>query len=109
MVLKSLFLILTLFLVSCSSGKAKEYEFEEEEQVIEPKSLYLVHCESCHGLDGKKGTSGAADLSKSKINDQEILYVIENGNNKGMMPYKNLITSKEERLSLVEFVKTLRK
>ncbi len=97
-----------LQLVSCSGSKSENYQ-EEEEIVVDAKSLYVIHCESCHGLDGKKGTSGAADLSISTLEDKQILSVIENGNNKGMMPYKELITKKEERLSLVDYVKTLRK
>jgi mono/diheme cytochrome c family protein len=109
MVLKKIVVIVcVLQLFSCTGSKSENYQVEEE-IVVDAKSLYVIHCESCHGLDGKKGTSGAADLSISKLDDKQILSVIENGNNKGMMPYKNVISSKKERLSLVEFVKTLRK
>jgi mono/diheme cytochrome c family protein len=110
MVLKSLLIVfLTSIFISCSGNNTKTIESEEDEPVVEVKSLYVIHCESCHGLEGNKGISGAADLSKSKLSDAQILDVIENGNKKGMMPYKDLISNKNERLSLVEFVKTLRK
>lgn len=101
-----------ILLFSCSPSKGKTEFYEENlkgETVVDVESLYILHCESCHGLDGKKGISGAADLSKSKFSDKEIIHVIENGNNKGMMPYKEIIPSKNERISLMEFVKNLRK
>lgn len=75
----------------------------------DPKNLYILHCESCHGVDGKKGNSGAADLSASKLKDEEIKKMILNGNDKGMMPYKDIITSDQEVDLLVDYVKTLRK
>lgn len=53
--------------------------------------------------------SGAADLSTSKFTDEQIREVILNGNDKGMMPYKDIITNEVERNALVEYVKTLRK
>jgi hypothetical protein len=60
-------------------------------------------------LDGKKGSSGAANLAISKLSDAEIKNVISNGNEKGMMPYKDIITNEKDLNGLVEFVKTLRK
>ncbi|MES2587834.1 MAG: cytochrome c [Bacteroidota bacterium] len=101
---------MSLSLVSCTSSKTESIDENSDENIeVDAKSLYVLHCESCHGLDGKRGTSGAADLSKSTFSDKEILHVIENGNDKGMMPYKELISSKNERNSLMEYVKTLRK
>ena len=74
-----------------------------------PRGLYAIHCDACHGMDGKKGVSGAADLSLSKLSDNEIKNTIKNGNNKGMMPFKDMITNPKDIDSLVEYVKKLRK
>ena len=73
------------------------------------KNLYILHCESCHGIDGTKKFADAADLSKSTLTDTQIRQMILDGNDKGMMPYKDIITSEEERAALIEFVKSLRK
>jgi mono/diheme cytochrome c family protein len=103
---------LPLLLLSCGSGEAevKQREQQEEQQepmtVDEARDLFIRHCESCHGIDGKKQLSGAADLSKTTKSDAEILHTIINGNDKGMMPYGDLLTDREET-GLVGYVKTL--
>lgn len=109
MVLKSFAFGTLLFLVSCGAGEVKSVENTEDVASVEPKSLYILHCEACHGLDGKKGSSGAANLAISKLSDAEIKKVILNGNEKGMMPYKDIITNDRDVNGLVDFVKTLRK
>lgn len=110
MVLRFLSLSFLLFLFSCSTGSVSESNSHEEKQEsVEPKSLYVLHCESCHGMDGAKGLSDAADLSKSVLEDSKIKHVILNGNEKGMMPYKDLITNPTDVDNLVQYVKTLRK
>lgn len=109
MVLRIVCIFVVLSLISCS-GNADSSDFvEEEKKPVEAKTLYILHCESCHGLEGNKGVSGAANLQKSTLSDQEIEATIKNGNDKGMMPYKDIITGKGEISSLMEYVKTLRK
>ncbi len=98
-------------LSSCGEDpKSKTVRWDETEtqQAVDPMSTYMINCSSCHGEDGKLGASQAADLSKSTINDKEILEMINKGNDKGMMPYEDVI-SLEERKALVPFVKALRK
>lgn len=102
-------LFLLLFLFSCSTKEGNEKYEVSEEKPVEPKNLFILHCESCHGLEGNKGLSGAADLQKSKLTLSEIETVIKNGNDKGMMPYKDIITGRGEISSLAEYVQTLRK
>jgi mono/diheme cytochrome c family protein len=113
MVLKlALICSLSLIVLSCGSGKAEVEVREKQEKELEPmtpdeaKNLFILHCESCHGIDGKKQLSGAADLSVSTKTDAEMLQTILKGNDKGMMPYDDLLTKREET-GLVEFVKTL--
>lgn len=109
MVLKLFSLLLLVFCFSCNSSTETSLVTESEHEVVDAKTLYMIHCESCHGMDGKKGISGAADLSVSTLKSTEIIHVIKNGNEKGMMPYKDLIQHEEEISSLAEYVKNLRK
>lgn len=103
---------LLLVLGSCGDDAKTVEATEQAEELMEPmtadeaKDLYIRHCESCHGMDGTKQVSGAADLSKSTKTDDQILQMILKGNDKGMMPYDELLTDREEK-GLVEFVKTL--
>lgn len=82
---------------------------EAEVSADEARALYVLHCEACHGMDGKKGNSNAADLSVSELDDQKIKSVILNGNDEGMMPFKDVITSDKQVNAIVEYVKKLRK
>lgn len=107
------FLILLVFglvVISCSGNNQSTISSETRESApTNPQALYAIHCDACHGADGKKGVSGAADLSKSSLSDKEIENTIKNGNEKGMMPFKDMITNPKDIKGLIEFVKTLRK
>jgi len=111
MVLKVFFIALVVLplLSSCTTNSSKNnFEQTSPTTKINAKALYTLHCEACHGMDGAKGISGAANLKISKITDSQIQYTIENGNEKGMMPFKDIIQSKTEIDALVTFVKSLR-
>jgi mono/diheme cytochrome c family protein len=111
MVLKGFFIALVVLPVisSCTTNSSKtNFEQTSPTTEINAKALYTLHCEACHGMDGTKGISGAANLKISKITDSQIQYTIENGNEKGMMPFKDIISSKKEIDALVIFVKSLR-
>lgn len=102
---------IVLLAASCGQGtKTETVSTEESVNSTQPdaRTIYVVNCSSCHGEDGKLGASQAADLSKSTLSDAEILEMINKGNDKGMMPYEDILTL-EERKSIVEFVKSLRK
>lgn len=115
MVLRKLtLLLLPAIVMSCGSGSSEPVRSENPIDNSEPvgleeaKDLFVLQCASCHGMDGKLGSSGAADLSVSKMDDAAILKTIMDGNDKGMMPYRDLLTPGEAD-GLVVFVKTLRK
>lgn len=102
---------LILCLASCGEekkGKTNNWDETESNEPVDARAVYLINCSSCHGEDGKLGASQAADLSLSKLEDKEILKMINEGNDKGMMPYQDML-SQEEREALVPFVKKLRK
>ncbi|OGX87231.1 c-type cytochrome [Hymenobacter glacialis] len=46
--------------------------------------LYQKNCTRCHGANGKKGASGAHDLTKSNLNAFGRTYLVTNG--MGKMP-----------------------
>jgi mono/diheme cytochrome c family protein len=111
MVLRSLIISISLVFLSCTS---KNNGITNNEEVIETKSsspfaLYVLHCESCHGLKGDKGVAGAADLSKSRISIAEIKNTILNGNEKGMMPFKEIIPNKKDIDALTNYIISLQK
>jgi mono/diheme cytochrome c family protein len=104
-------LIVVFFLLSACGENTQVVDFDNEKPFsqADAKALYSIHCAVCHGVDGKLGLSNAADLSESKISDVEVKNVILNGNEKGMMPYKELITKENQVDALVEYTKSLRK
>ena len=96
-------------LFACSTNvTVKSSDDKAVNEEINSKAMYTLHCEACHGMDGTKGISGAANLKVSKMTDIQIKNTIKNGNEKGMMPFKEIINSETEIDSLVAFVKSLR-
>ena len=91
---------------SCSQSIEEIEKLPETER---GKALYDAKCASCHGEDGKLGSSGAKDLSQSTLADVEIKNCILNGNDKGMPPFKDQLGSEENLNLLVAYVKSLRK
>lgn len=114
MVLRVSFVVLTAFAIYSCDSSSKSEALEEKEDLKTPMSkqdtraIFLLNCASCHGDDGTLKSAGAADLSKSKMTESQIQDVILNGNLKGMMPYKDILTEREVK-GLVKFVPTLRK
>lgn len=101
-----IFLGISVFCLTLTSCKSQS---ESKNIEITGKSIYQKYCSTCHGENGRLRSGNAADLSMSMINSDSIRKVILYGNNKGMGPYKSIITSDEEIKLLVEHVKTLRK
>jgi mono/diheme cytochrome c family protein len=96
------------FLVSCSSNQTQKDILPAETPQEKGASLFLIHCASCHGEDGKLGASGAKDLTSSKLSDKEITNIINNGKN--AMPPMNVLLENKENIGLViKHVKSLRK
>lgn len=115
MVLKNSILVLSSFCLLLSScGETDKPEESTKPISNEPISLedaravYTLNCASCHGPDGTLKASNAKDLSISKISDSEIEHMIRKGNDKGMMPYEDMLSTLEIK-GLVKFVQNLRK
>lgn len=113
MVLRILFpgLFCSLFLAGCGNDTPEETTKPVSNEPIsleEARAVYTLNCASCHGPDGTLKASNAADLSISTIDDKKIEQTIRKGNDKGMMPYEEMLTTPEIK-GLVKFVQTLRK
>lgn len=94
--------LISLFLPTCS---APEKEGTENEGVSGER-IYRQKCSSCHGSDGKKGVSGATDLSKSGMKMKERVRTIEEGRG-AMIPFKNVL-EKNEIKAVAEYLDELR-
>ena len=111
LVVVSLLIFLMIYgyteMIASKYKKSFVSENENTADITSGKSIYSIHCESCHGSDGKKGLSGAKDLSVSKLTKEESSLVIYNGRN-NMMAYKNQL-SKEQIDSVNNYIQLLKK
>lgn len=109
MVLRIYFFSILLFgLASCSNNQSQNDVLPPETPEEKGASLFIMHCASCHGEDGKLGASGAKDLTMSKLSDQEIEKILMNGKN-AMPPMKVILENKENLNLVINHVKSLRK
>ena len=98
-------------MLACSSEEKPVNELlkgKDKLTIADGKKLYFRNCTTCHGANGDQGYSGAKDLTVSTMSDEEIIEIIANGKN-GMMPYKSILKTEEEREVVKNFVKQLRK
>lgn len=70
------------------------------------KAIYLKYCKSCHGKEGDKGLSGAANLKTSLLDQALRVQVITEGSRK-MSGYKNTLT-KEQIYDVAEYLEELK-
>lgn len=107
MVLKRTVFIL-FALGSCTpENSVKQINSYEEKTVISAQELFVNHCSSCHGEDGKLGASGAKDLTKSTLTTSEIIKRIKYGRN-GMPPMKDVLESEANMRAVGNYVYKMR-
>ena len=88
------------------------------ESIAEGKSLYATHCKSCHGTKGLGDGSKAAqlktepgDFAKADFqaqSDGSLFYKTSEGR-EDMPSFKKKIPDADERWSIVNFLRTLKK
>lgn len=88
-----------LLFFSCQTDSKKNEEIAQQTPAEQGASLYTMHCAQCHGEDGKLGSSGAKDLSASKLSDEKMLHIIKNG--KGAMPPMKALLETDTNIQLV--------
>jgi len=107
--MKTLCFVLGLVLFACQSPTDISDKLDETEQSTQltGEQLFITHCSSCHGLDGKLGVSGASDLSKSTLSIQEVNTILLNGRNS--MPAMNeMLETTANKDSVINYVIQLR-
>ena len=108
MVLKLVAFLLVSILFACSSEPDKKNTIPQETPAQKSANLFILYCASCHGEDGKLGSSGAKDLSKSTLSIAEINEILVNGKN-AMPPMNELLETKENQDLVIKHVQSLRK
>ena len=101
-----------------SYKKMKNPVASDAASIAEGKTLYATHCKSCHGTkglgDGPKASqlkTEAGDFSKTDFqaqSDGAIFYKTTEGRD-DMPSYKKKIPDADERWSIVNFMRTLKK
>lgn len=91
-------------MVSCDGTKL----VDENTGEVNGKKVYKNYCISCHGPKGDRGLSNAANLSLSKLSDEQTRTTILKGGN-GMAAYENIIEDEAQIDALIIYIKTLRK
>lgn len=97
----SFFLIVVSFSLAY---KAKAAKTGGKTVAVTGKAIFEDKCTLCHGSDGKKGVSGAKDLSLSVLNHTDIVTIITEGKN-AMASYKSTLTQ-EQIESVASYIET---
>lgn len=98
--------------------KMKNTVASDATTIADGKALWNTHCKSCHGVKGLGDGSKAAqlktepgDFSKAIVQTQtdgELFYKISEGRD-DMPSFKKKLPEADERWSLVNFIRTLKK
>ncbi|MDB5234890.1 MAG: hypothetical protein JWR44_1883 [Hymenobacter sp.] len=75
-------------------------------QVLPGQVLFQKNCVRCHGANGKKGASGAHDLTKSNLNAFGRTYLVTNG--MGKMPAFGKVLTPAQVQQVVAYSLTLK-
>ena len=78
-----------------------------ETALANAQTIFVQQCATCHGEDGAKGTSGAANLTESQLNLNDRKGVIAKG--RGLMPGFEEQLSEQEIDELAAYTLTLKK
>lgn len=105
--MRSTIAIASLIVIAVACGSAAAPAPDAADGVPKGAQLYKMHCELCHGANGKLGFNEAKDLTASTITRAEMIAQVTNGKGK-MMPYKNVLTAKEIE-AVVDYTRTLGK
>lgn len=78
-----------------------------ETALANAETIFVQQCATCHGEDGAKGVSGAANLAESQLSLNDRKEVIANG--RGLMPAFGEQLSEQELDEVAAYTMTLKK
>lgn len=96
--------------VSLSESEAVQEDIVaslNETALTNAQTIYVQLCATCHGQDGAKGTSGAANLTISQLSLKDRMQVIANG--RGLMPAFGEQLSEQELEQVAAYTLTFKK
>ncbi|MEM9886436.1 MAG: cytochrome c [Bacteroidota bacterium] len=79
---------------------------EEQDKVVDGRTIYKKNCVICHGAKGDMGAGGAYNLAVSKLSLEERIHVVTNGR-KAMAAYKKVL-SEEEIAAVAAYTQSLK-
>lgn len=97
-----------VFAMAACNGtpSAEPATYDAEKEMLPGQMVFAQYCKLCHGTKGDLGLSGAANLTLSVLNKEEITYVVING--RKAMPAWGHQLSPDQINQVAEYVLTLR-
>jgi|JI9StandDraft_1071089.scaffolds.fasta_scaffold36624_3 mono/diheme cytochrome c family protein len=92
-----------LLLLACSAAGGASPE--KKEPATPGEVIFKSQCVMCHGRNGNLQISGAKDLTKSTLTEEEMIAIVTNGRG-GMVGFGKTL-SKEQVEQVVEHVRSL--
>lgn len=92
-----------LLLMACTAADGSS--LGEKGTASTGASIFRSECVMCHGHDGKRKMSGAKDLAKSTLTEEEMNAIVTHGS--GAMAGFGTTLSKKQIEEVVEHVRTL--
>lgn len=102
---RSALLSIAVMVLACGGASSPVDTMEADKSP--GRTVFNTNCALCHGRDGKAGLNGAKDLTRSTLTKEEMIAIVRNGRG-AMMPYKQVLTTKEIA-AVVEHVRKLGK
>lgn len=108
--------LLATVALACGGGEGGEADAtpkrtaqaDKPATTINAKKIWKVRCIACHGIDGKMGVNGAADLTLSDKDLDYRINIITNGSENGVMTAFGNVLSEEEIVAMAEYTIALK-
>lgn len=81
-----------LLLLACSAADGASAE--KKVPVTPGEAIYKSQCVMCHGRNGNLNMSGAKDLTKSGLTEEEMIAIVTSGRG-GMIGFGKTLTKKQ--------------
>lgn len=94
-------------LFSCSEEGATSKNEHSSRYMTKGELMFIERCAVCHGEKGDANIAGAADLTKTTLNDSEMKEVVEFGQN-GMPAFGLIFENTSDMDSLIVYINTLK-